>query len=829
MVCASGTWGECIPDGKAIETISTARHVLGIGRATPCTGNPCDPYCRQYPDTPDETLSTSGGLLGTDAGLTLAPGDGGSRPIAPDGPLPETVRGTLQEAGLLPKPDAGPVIYHELLPTTSATDTVVVPTDDRTVDVYFLDSTTGQLTDAIRDLENSLHAPGGVIDRVRTAIPDAWFGVGRYEQYDWRPWNDDDHGTVAYEHVLSMTADSAAAGAALGWTRAQFFESGFVSPRSWIEALFATATTGGLTGTSGFWVVPRAFWSSRENLEAGACPAGRIGYPCFRPSALPITVLLAEAPANNGPGGQYAYARSGSSNVEGATPWSVLAAVPVTGNGTEGTAHAIDVTQYAAHVGNTARDGVANQTWRWPSFDDCTMGSYAAAKNVFFKFHVPERTWFHFDTVGSSFDTVLYLYRSGGAGIACNARHFAGLSSAPQASSLDGVIDPGDYFLVVDGQRGASGDYTVHVNAMPERSAMHPVAEPSYDEAIAAYQAIGGKVVAVDMSGYACDDGPTSFVQRNTGNALDKVALDTASLDASGAPYRISIYPFGGPCHAGDPPLDAQIADAILGISRGRMDLSLVAVDADDGVDFDGPPGGRTNLTPLNIDDAAFVASIATVPTADTGTNCQATLPDRFVGCRPGTRATFSIRFQAPPNVPNLTRDQIFTLVLRTLRDKATILAETPVVLVVPGNGQAPQSDAWFVRDYDTTDACTSGAVPYWSFFAWNASTPGDSHIDYDVAVASSVAELAAAPIDPLQFSDPPGPVALAGQPVSARSGTPDTQVGGTVVDGTLRANLRARTSKVMRLRAHLFASSDRTFAPVLQLWNQSISCQPAE
>jgi hypothetical protein len=813
-----------------VETISTARHVLGLGKATSCTGNPCDPYCRQYPDTPDETLSTSGGLLGTDAGLTLERGDGGSRAILPDGPMPETVRATLQEAGLLPTPDAGPAIYHELLPATSATDTVVVPTDNKPVDVYFLDSTTGQLTDAITDLESSLHATGGVIDRVRAAIPEAWFGVGRYEQYDWRPWNQDDHETVVYEHVLSMTPNAAAAGAALAFSHAQFFDSGFASPRSWIEALFATATSGGLTGTSGFWVVPRAFWSSRENAESGPCPAGRIGYPCFRPSALPITVLLADAPANNGPGGQYAYARSDPFNLEGATPWTAAPSVPVSGNGTAGTAHPIDpITKYAAYAGNTARDGIANQTWEWPSFDDCTTGSFASANNVFFKFQVAERTWFHFDTVGSSFNTVLYLYQSGGAGIACNVRHFSVGSTAPQVSSIDGVVEPGDYFLVVDGRRGASGDYTLHVNAMPDGIATRAAAEPSYDEAIAAYQAIGGKIVAVDMSGYACDDGPTSFVQRNTVNALEKVALDTGSLDAAGTPYHVSMYPFGGLCHAGDPPLDAQIADAIVGISRGRMDLSLVAVDADDGVDFDGPPGGRINLTPVNIDDATFVASIAAVSSADTAANCQATLADRFIGCRPGTRATFSVRFQPPPNVPIQPRDQIFTLVLRTLRDRSTILAETPVILVVPGSGSVLRSDAWFVRDYDTTDVCTSGAVPFWSFFAWNARTLADSRIDFDIAVAPTVAELAAAPIDPLQFSDPPGPVALAGQPISARSGTPDTQTGGTVVDATLRANLRIRNSKAMRLRAHLFASPDLTFAPVLQLWNQSISCQPAE
>ncbi len=424
---------------------------------------------------------------------------------------------------------------------------------------------------------------------------------------------------------------------------------------------------------------------------------------------------------------------------------------------------------------------------------------------------------------------MLYLYRKGGAGVACNARHFSNLATAPQASSIDGVVDPGEYVLVVDGRGGASGDYVLHVNAMPDGAATPPIAQPNYDEALAAYQALGGKIVAVDTSGYACDDGPTSFLQRNTGNALDKLALDTSSLDPSGAPYRISMYPFGGPCRAGDPPLEAQIADAIVGISRGRMDLSMVAVDADDAVDFDGPPGGRTVLTPSNVDDASFVTSITAGPTADTTANCQAMLADRFVGCRPGTRAAFSVVFQPPPDLPSVPHDQIFTLVLRTVRDKATVLSETPVILVVPGNGKGPRSDAWFIRDYDTTGVCTEGAAPYWSFFAWNTSALGGAHIDFEIAVAPSVAELATAPIDPLLFSDPPGPFGLAGQPISARSGTPDTQSGGTLIDWTLRSNERPRTSRAMRLRAHLVASPDLASAPVLRLWNQSISCQPAE
>jgi hypothetical protein len=163
-----------------------------------------------------------------------------------------------------------------------------------------------------------------------------------------------------------------------------------------------------------------------------------------------------------------------------------------------------------------------------------------------------------------------------------------------------------------------------------------------------------------------------------------------------------------------------------------------------------------------------------------------------------------------------------------TLSTRGGLIGTDAGLTLERGDGGG-RDDAWFVRDYDTADVCTSGRVPYWSFFAWNASTPGESHIDFDIAVAPSVADLAAAPIDVLQFSDPPGPAVLVGQAISARAGAPDTQTGGAVVDWTLQANRRPRTSTAMRLRAHLVASPDLTALPALQLWSQSISCQPAE
>jgi hypothetical protein len=55
------------------------------------------------------------------------------------------------------------------------------------------------------------------------------------------------------------------------------------------------------------------------------------------------------------------------------------------------------------------------------------------------------------------------------------------------ASSLDGVVEAGDDYVVVDGLSGGTGDYVLHVNAIHDGAARGPVAEPNYDEAAIAY------------------------------------------------------------------------------------------------------------------------------------------------------------------------------------------------------------------------------------------------------------------------------------------------------------------------------------------------------
>jgi hypothetical protein len=598
-------------------------------------------------------------------------------------------------------------------------------------------------------------------------------------------------------------------------------------PRSWVPALFALSTTGGLTASGGFVVPPRSAWSSPLGIESGPCPAGSHGYGCFRATATPITVLLADEPSNNGPGGQHAYERSGVANVDAARRWSQAPVTAVSGNGSEASAYPLDVGAFGIYTGSTEISGNANQTWAWTDFDDCRQGFYRA-KNVFYKFHAAERSWFHFDTLGSSYNTVLYLYRSGGPGIACNVQGLLDTSSFVNTSSIDGVVDPGDYFLVVDGLSGATGAYVLHANAMPDGAAIGgPVAEPNYDEALGAYNTLGGKIVGVDWSGYACHDGPNSFVESNTGDALEKLALDTRSVDPSGRPYVVHLDPWGPPCLAGDAPMESQIVDAVVGLARRPADVSMVAVDVDDAIDFDGPPGGANLLTPMNIDDATFVTSIIPVATPESASSCQGITTDHFVGCAPGTHLSFRATFATPAVVPALSRAQIFTFSLRLVGDGVTVLGETPVVIVVPP--RYTYRDAWFVRDYDSTGFCPPGTAPAWGNWSWTSTTPGDSRIDFDVAVASSAADLATSPFDPLEFTDPPGPTALVGQFIGALGGTPDTQQGGTLVDTTLVHHDRRRDSSSLRLRAHLIPSADQTQTPTLETWNLEVSCRPAE
>lgn len=80
--CIDGRWSDCAINYSDLVSVPDAPpgfEARGLGTPTPCTNNPCDPYCVTYPDTP-------GGLV--DAGTNLDASDAGLTPTTDAGSLP---------------------------------------------------------------------------------------------------------------------------------------------------------------------------------------------------------------------------------------------------------------------------------------------------------------------------------------------------------------------------------------------------------------------------------------------------------------------------------------------------------------------------------------------------------------------------------------------------------------------------------------------------------------------------------------------------------------------------------------------------------------------
>ena len=80
-----------------------------------------------------------------------------------------------------------------------------------------------------------------------------------------------------------------------------------------------------------------------------------------------------------------------------------------------------------------------------------------------------------------------------------------------------------------------------------------------------------------------------------------------------------------------------------------------------------------------------------------------------------------------------------------------------------------------------------------------------------------------------MEFTNPPGPSALNGDPLVAAAGSPDTQAGSSNVDAILEKLTLPRQNNLVEIRMVLNPTSDGTQSPAMQAWNQQVSCVPAE
>jgi len=175
-------------------------------------------------------------------------------------------------------------------------------------DVYFLIDTTGSMGGPIRNVQSSLTR---ISAEISVRIPNVAMGVGHHDDFPFSsgdPWGGGggDYGSpedVPYENLSSISETLSDTQNGLNLLA---LGSGNDGPESQVEGIYQTAT-----GAGGSWNYTDG---SFHYLAPGSCPsipdepAPRRGYPCFRPGALPIVVLVTDVTWHNGATGGDPYA-----------------------------------------------------------------------------------------------------------------------------------------------------------------------------------------------------------------------------------------------------------------------------------------------------------------------------------------------------------------------------------------------------------------------------------------------------------------------------------------------------------------------------------------
>jgi hypothetical protein len=173
------------------------------------------------------------------------------------------------------------VVPYEAPPDPTR-DTLQFATSLQKADVYFLVDTTGSMGGEITQLRNGLTST--IIPSVQARIPDVWFGVGGFEDYPVSPWGGG--GDVPFYQETVMTSSATAAQNAVDRLALGFGDD---FPESLVPALWSLASG-------------NQIWAGEA---PPSCGAGRLGFGCFRPDAVPVVVILTDATSHNYPTTDY--------------------------------------------------------------------------------------------------------------------------------------------------------------------------------------------------------------------------------------------------------------------------------------------------------------------------------------------------------------------------------------------------------------------------------------------------------------------------------------------------------------------------------------------
>ncbi|WP_236519586.1 hypothetical protein [Sandaracinus amylolyticus] len=565
----------------------------------------------------------------------------------------------------------------------------------------------------------------GILGAINCIIPNAQFGVGYFREYPRTPYGSAEN--PVYVHVQDVTSD---------FTAVQNAVNGLVTqgnvdwPESMAQGLYATVTGNGLG----------SYYPARSgNAAFSACAADRWGYGCFRTGAIPIVIGFSDAPMHEGPDRQFDYAFD--------ERWPAATTISLENSGsasmryrndTQASAHDMgDITtmigsnQQRVYEGRT-RWSQGSSTYRLGNdYDTSVVGCNASGEDAVFRFTLTERRRVQLTTYSqySSYDTVLSLFRDSVTAanrVTCSDDiYFSGT-----ASMITTVLEPGTYYVVVDGWDGADGSYYLSVNGRvpTDGSPPYPSAQaPAYWEHTShALRARNVKFIGIR----SCSDGASGDEGTFCPDLLQDlrdVATTTGSVDDAGDPFVYTISNDGSG-------LDSTVVQAVQRLANySRMDVSARATD-NPATTFD----ERNFVQSITINNCP--ASRCTGPR--TGSMCGQ--------CLPGSDVGFDVVFHntgvAPGGVPRTAMPQVFDFELQLVGDGTYVLDSVPVRIVVPPiRAEYPASGSYW-RDYDSTARCAANERPDWGTLSWTATVPTGTSLEFQLQAADVATDVAGAP-----------------------------------------------------------------------------------
>lgn len=191
------------------------------------------------------------------------------------------------DAGTDAGPDAGPPprpCIEAPREIGEVTASLSVPASLAVVDVMFVIDSSGSMRDEIDTIRARLRDV--VVPGIRAAIPDAAFGVALFGEFPVVPHGPPDVRPYLMRAPITtdVTRIEAALDASPSW-------GNFDDPEAAIEGLYQTITGEGYGTPSTPGYIP----------ASSGCARGGTGGACFRREALPIVMLITDAPMHNGP------------------------------------------------------------------------------------------------------------------------------------------------------------------------------------------------------------------------------------------------------------------------------------------------------------------------------------------------------------------------------------------------------------------------------------------------------------------------------------------------------------------------------------------------